>query len=381
MPTELEAAMVLLEPIIFTVIFGGSRSSARQWIIGPPGVDGADGFSVTGASINSSGRLILTLSAGGPIDAGVAKGADGVSITGAAVNGSGHLILTLSSGGTVDAGLVVGADGVDGDDGVSITGAAVNGSGHLILLLSTGGTVDAGLVVGADGTDGVDGDDGVSVTGATVDGSYHLILTLSTGATIDAGYVRGASGAGTGDVLGPGTVTSGHLATYDGTTGTQLGDLDPLDLPISTATQSALNALDTDKLDISALTGAAGASAGIDAVLALKRGGFVSSKASISNVRDRAATGNGIAHDAAPFAAWMAAGGLGAIAVGDYLMPGAVGTPPAPRVILAEDDATHDGTLFPLAVDIKAPHKEPSATLFLCSARHCRSRRPMDGPS
>lgn len=44
---------------------------------GPSGADGADGVSVTGAAINGAGHLILTLSSGGPIDAGVAQGAKG----------------------------------------------------------------------------------------------------------------------------------------------------------------------------------------------------------------------------------------------------------------------------------------------------------------
>jgi hypothetical protein len=62
---------------------------------GPAGANGADGVSVTGASIDSAGHLIITLSAGGPIDAGVARGAKGD--TGAP-----------------------GADGADGADGATI---------------------------------------------------------------------------------------------------------------------------------------------------------------------------------------------------------------------------------------------------------------------
>lgn len=44
---------------------------------GADGVNGADGVSVTGAAIDGAGHLILTLSVGGPIDAGVARGAQG----------------------------------------------------------------------------------------------------------------------------------------------------------------------------------------------------------------------------------------------------------------------------------------------------------------
>ena len=44
-------------------------------------------------------------------------GADGIGIVGATVNEEGHLILTLSDGSTIDAGMVQGAPGKDGQDG------------------------------------------------------------------------------------------------------------------------------------------------------------------------------------------------------------------------------------------------------------------------
>lgn len=44
---------------------------------GQPGDDGADGVSVVGARIDGNGHLILTLSQGNPIDAGVATGPPG----------------------------------------------------------------------------------------------------------------------------------------------------------------------------------------------------------------------------------------------------------------------------------------------------------------
>lgn len=61
---------------------------------GADGADGADGVSVTGAAIDGAGHLIVTLSQGAPVDAGVARGAAGA--TGPA-----------------------GADGSDGADGMS----------------------------------------------------------------------------------------------------------------------------------------------------------------------------------------------------------------------------------------------------------------------
>ena len=48
---------------------------------------------------------------------GGGSGVDGVSVTGAAINDSGHLIITLSDGSTIDAGAAVGPKGDKGDPG------------------------------------------------------------------------------------------------------------------------------------------------------------------------------------------------------------------------------------------------------------------------
>lgn len=49
---------------------------------------------------------------------GTGSGKDGVSVTNAEINQNGNLILTLSNGSTIDAGVAKGEDGVDGRDGV-----------------------------------------------------------------------------------------------------------------------------------------------------------------------------------------------------------------------------------------------------------------------
>lgn len=54
---------------------------------------------------------------GGPAGPPGDDGAPGVSVTSATVNGSGHLILTLSTGATIDAGVVAGATGATGPTG------------------------------------------------------------------------------------------------------------------------------------------------------------------------------------------------------------------------------------------------------------------------
>lgn len=56
-----------------------------------------------------------------------AKGDDGVSVTSATINGNGHLIITLSNGNTIDCGVAKGSDGQAGANGKSAYQYAVDG--------------------------------------------------------------------------------------------------------------------------------------------------------------------------------------------------------------------------------------------------------------
>ena len=118
-----------------TVSDGADGKDGTNGTNGTDGTDGQDGISVTGASINASGHLIITLSNSTTIDAGVAKGADGKDGTN-------------------------GTNGTDGDDGISVTGVVINSSGHLIVTLSSGSTIDAGYAKGDKGATGATGADG-----------------------------------------------------------------------------------------------------------------------------------------------------------------------------------------------------------------------------
>lgn len=91
-------------------------------------------------------------------------GKDGVSVIGTHINLNGELIITLSNGTEINAGVVRGEKGEPGKD-------AVDG------------------VNGRDGRDGIDGKDGVSVVSATFNGNKELVLTMSDGTTITAGKV------------------------------------------------------------------------------------------------------------------------------------------------------------------------------------------------
>lgn len=68
--------------------------------------------------------------------------ADGVSVSNLAIT-DGHLIVTLSDGTTVDAGVL--PKGADGEDGVSVSDVDIIDN-HLIQMLSNGQQLDAGLI-------------------------------------------------------------------------------------------------------------------------------------------------------------------------------------------------------------------------------------------
>lgn len=208
-------------------------------VVGQQGIQGNTGVSVSSATVNGSGNLILTLSNTSTIDAGNVRGAvgtngtNGVSVTNATVTGA-NLIITLSNSATINAGNVQGPQGIQGlagDGNAGIANATVAGNNNLIIGLVNGTYINAGNVKGPQGDQGTAGTgitsvslvgsnlvlnysntstqdvgnirgpqgtagtNGVSISSATVNGSGNLILTLSNASTVDAGNVRGANGA------------------------------------------------------------------------------------------------------------------------------------------------------------------------------------------
>ena len=129
------------------------------------GTNGQDGIGITNSEINANGELVLTYSNGqtanlGTVigakgekgDTGAAgtqgeKGAAGVSVSAASINGSGNLILTYSDGKVADLGKVIGARGEKGDTGA----AGVQGE--------KGDKGDTGAT-GAQGEQGIQGEKG-----------------------------------------------------------------------------------------------------------------------------------------------------------------------------------------------------------------------------
>jgi hypothetical protein len=196
---------------------------------GDTGSQGPAGLSVTGAAVNVNGRLIITRSDSSIIDAGAVigpkgdtgaagtagakgdtgdTGAAGIGFSTATVNGSGRLIITKTDSSTIDAGVVVGpqgqqgatgntgAQGAKGDRGISVAQAVVD-SGNLIITLDDASQINAGSVIGEQGPQGAQGPAGRSIasSGVVVDSSGYLQVTLTDGTTVNAGYVVGPQGS------------------------------------------------------------------------------------------------------------------------------------------------------------------------------------------
>lgn len=169
----------------FTVTNGekGDPGSAGQ-----NGAPGADGISITGASIDANGHLILTLSQGPAIDTGVAKGADGTSIT---------IIDNLSSTSELPS-----------------TGQH-NGDAYLIngdLWIYTGGS-DPDMVNGFKNVGRIQGPAGRGISGVAItNGDLYVTYTDDPGNPVRIGPVQGAAGRGITSIAK--TDTTGLVDTY-----------------------------------------------------------------------------------------------------------------------------------------------------------------------
>ena len=215
---------------------GATGAQGIQGITGSTGAQGPAGLSVTSASVNGAGRLLIVRSDSSTVDAGLVvgpqgiqgikgdtgatgatgpagsngtSGSNGVGITTAAVNGAGKLIITKTDSSTVDAGSVIGPKGDTGSTGsqgpqgstgpagLGIYSVVVDGAGNLQVTLTDASTTNAGSIVGPQGPQGAAGPAGRSIanSGVVVDAGGNLQVTLSDGTTINAGYVVGSQGS------------------------------------------------------------------------------------------------------------------------------------------------------------------------------------------
>ncbi len=160
---------------------------------GPPNAATEGAVGLLGMDVTSDGREIYVCTAvNGAIYTwkSLKDGKDGLSVVKAEINGNGELIITLSDGNTLNAGVVKGSkgedgiDGVDGEngaDGISITNTQINDDGELVVSFSNGTDRNVGVVVG---------EDGVSVVNAEINASYELIITLSNDTVMNLGSIK-----------------------------------------------------------------------------------------------------------------------------------------------------------------------------------------------
>ena len=224
---------------------------------GKNGANGKNGRSITLASVNSEGQLVITYSDGSSVNldklVGI-NGIDGVSISNSAINDKGELIITYSNGQICNLGKVVGVDGKNGingingsdgnngkngQDGISVVKSEINSNGELIVTYSNSVIDNLGKVVGSDGAkgekgdkgdtgargekgdageqgvqgiagkdgkdgingtngvdgkDGTNGKDGVGIANVLINTSGELELTFSDGQQINLGNVKGSKG-------------------------------------------------------------------------------------------------------------------------------------------------------------------------------------------
>lgn len=185
----------------------GFDGTETQWVESLKGEQGLQGISITAATIDDNGHLILTLSSGSTIDAGNAKGADGTSInirdslndsselpsTGQQIGDcyliNGHLwVYTNSSKETAINGFDD-AGNIQGPAGKGISTVTINDSGIMTIAYSDGTSSEIGNVIGPQGPEGKQGPRGIQgesgfspvVSTSKVDKVTTVTITDSTG--------------------------------------------------------------------------------------------------------------------------------------------------------------------------------------------------------
>lgn len=235
---------------------GKDGTDGKNGTNGKNGANGKDGRSITLASVNSEGQLVITYSDGSSVNldklVGIngidgkdgTDGKDGVGINTVNITEDGKLNITLTNGTTLNLGTikgekgdkgdtgakgekgdkgdtgeqgiqgVAGKDGTNGKDGIGIANVLINTSGELELTFSDGQQINLGNVKGSKGDkgekgdtgeqgvqgiagkDGTDGQDGVGIANVTVSNEGALSVTLTNGTVLDLGNIKGANGIG-----------------------------------------------------------------------------------------------------------------------------------------------------------------------------------------
>lgn len=203
----------------------GYSGTEKEWNKAVANVSKQNKSVITNAGFNKNGDFILTLLDGTDVNVSNvsnskgkdgtdgkngtngkngANGKDGRSITLASVNSEGQLVITYSDGSSVNLDKLVGINGIDG---VSISNSAINDKGELIITYSNGQICNLGKVVGVDGKNGINGingsdgnngkngQDGISVVKSEINSNGELVVTYSNSVIDNLGKVIGSDGA------------------------------------------------------------------------------------------------------------------------------------------------------------------------------------------
>lgn len=182
--TEMNAMQnIVAKPVVFNTTVGALQQwNGTAWVTigsssnGSGNSQGAPGVGISSAAIDLSGNLIITYTDGSTDNVGNVKGpqgtagptgatgangsngTNGVSVTNAVINGSSHLIIYLSNGNTIDAGVVGTVSGISSAQSnvvstatnypISTSDFGTNGTLQLFVDAS-GGDVNIPLVTAA----------------------------------------------------------------------------------------------------------------------------------------------------------------------------------------------------------------------------------------
>lgn len=147
---------------------GEDGAQGPQGPQGNPGQNGTNGVSVTGCTINAQGHLIVTLSSGQTIDAGVAKGADGSQVSVSPTGESTSEVSYITINGNE---YKIAGSGQGGEPAAYIKSASVSQDGNTLTLVKKDDTT---VVFAPQGGGGSGGTDYVhNIIAEYVDGDMH----------------------------------------------------------------------------------------------------------------------------------------------------------------------------------------------------------------
>ena len=153
------------------------------------GTDGSNGATIAEAATNAVGHLVITMTDGRRIDAGLVREAAAQPpatshLVGMALDDAGDLVEILADGSRRRIGRV---RGTDGSNGATIAEAATNAVGHLVITMTDGRRIDAGRIV--DPTPKPP-----AIAEMLVDGDGDLVAVLADASTRRIGRVKGDPG-------------------------------------------------------------------------------------------------------------------------------------------------------------------------------------------